>query len=360
MDNLDRIVNFCENMVECRRALQLDYFGEHFSREQCVENKTSSCDNCSRVAQFKEIDATNDAKVCIEAVRDHCANNRRTILQMLEVFKGAETKLVVNSGMKQTKFHGHLKTWDRSDILRLMHKLVFENFLKEDIISVKDIPQSYVKIGPNVAKLMAPGSQLKVMFSVSNVKMQSKAKKNEVVNAAESENDDLKDRCYQDLMEVARTIADERSLTVGQVFNMTAIREMSKLMPSTQEEMLKIPHVTKANFDKFGQRFLDVLVVYAAQKALNTEDQEMLDAEEKATSSYESRGNWEELGNQAASSKRKSGSSWSTRGGSKRFKAGGSYRKKKSPAKKRSAAGGQSKSRGGASKNLLPRPVPQF
>lgn len=46
MDNLFRMVSFCENKTDCRRALQLNYFGEIFNREKCIENKSTACDNC--------------------------------------------------------------------------------------------------------------------------------------------------------------------------------------------------------------------------------------------------------------------------------------------------------------------------
>lgn len=46
IDNLFKMVSFCENKMDCRRALQLNYFGEIFDRQQCMANKSTSCDNC--------------------------------------------------------------------------------------------------------------------------------------------------------------------------------------------------------------------------------------------------------------------------------------------------------------------------
>lgn len=114
MDNLDLIVNFCENMMDCRRSLQLDYFGEHFTSEQCLQNKASACDNCSRGNQYQEADSTDVSKAIACSVNELCSKpNRNTILQMVELFKGASTKRIVDSGMNNTRYHGHLKNWDR-------------------------------------------------------------------------------------------------------------------------------------------------------------------------------------------------------------------------------------------------------
>lgn len=53
IDNLYRIVGYCENVTDCRRAQQLDYFGEHFTSEQCLENRKTACDNCLKQRSYK-------------------------------------------------------------------------------------------------------------------------------------------------------------------------------------------------------------------------------------------------------------------------------------------------------------------
>ena len=53
------MTEFCENQVECRRTSLLEYFGEHFSSEQCH----GTCDNCKNKAlgmTFEKSDVTED------------------------------------------------------------------------------------------------------------------------------------------------------------------------------------------------------------------------------------------------------------------------------------------------------------
>lgn len=52
IDNLFKMVSFCENKTDCRRTQQLNYFGEIFDREQCIANKVTSCDNCRSKVSF--------------------------------------------------------------------------------------------------------------------------------------------------------------------------------------------------------------------------------------------------------------------------------------------------------------------
>lgn len=116
MNNLNLVVGFCENMVDCRRTLQLNYFGEHFTREQCLENRATACDNCLRTVQYKHIDVTDKCKTIVSAVAELCSRFGNTVLQLVDIFKGSLTKKVTDAGHHRTRFHGFLKDWDRNGI----------------------------------------------------------------------------------------------------------------------------------------------------------------------------------------------------------------------------------------------------
>ena len=47
LDNLYRVVQYCENKADCRRGQQLEYFGERFDSQLCKEMPRAICDNCS-------------------------------------------------------------------------------------------------------------------------------------------------------------------------------------------------------------------------------------------------------------------------------------------------------------------------
>lgn len=76
----------------------------------------------------------------------------------------------------------------------------------------------------------------------------------------------LQDRCYAELMGIVRGIAGALDVSAASIMNMIAVRAMSQQLPDNEEAMLKIPHVTKANYDKYGKALLDVTAKYAAEK----------------------------------------------------------------------------------------------
>lgn len=147
------MVDYCENITDCRRTQQLGYFGEHFSRDQCIKDRSMACDNCLKKGTFKTIDATKVAVEIAKCVRDLCCGrNRFTLLHVVDVFKGSQSKKVVDNNHHQTPYHSKLKDWNRLDIQRLLHRLVIEGYLREDLIFTNDIPQAYLKIGPKIER----------------------------------------------------------------------------------------------------------------------------------------------------------------------------------------------------------------
>lgn len=77
---------------------------------------------------------------------------------------------------------------------------------------------------------------------------------------------ELQERCYSELIGIIRGIAGALDVSASSIMNMIAIRAMSQQLPDSEEAMLKIPHVTKANFDKYGKALLDITQKYAAEK----------------------------------------------------------------------------------------------
>ena len=56
IDNLYRMVEYCENVADCRRHQLLSYFGEHkYDRGECGQFRGSICDNCvSKVSRHNK------------------------------------------------------------------------------------------------------------------------------------------------------------------------------------------------------------------------------------------------------------------------------------------------------------------
>lgn len=279
INNLYKIVEYCENVIDCRRGIQLNYFGETFQRSQCLADRSTACDNCLSSTKadnaYKQINATSICLQVARAVRDLCSNSARyTLLHMVDVFIGSKLKKVIESRHDKSEYYALLKTWARGDIQRLLHKMVIEEYLREELIFIRDIPQAYLRIGPKIDALVK--GNVKIDFAIEN--KTSKTSKNGTDDAtnmgvaaiADTESDarivELKCRCLDDLLEKCRALAFERNVTVASVMNNQAVKLMADRLPESEKEMLAIPHVTKANYEKYGKDLLAVTQQYAAEK----------------------------------------------------------------------------------------------
>lgn len=275
---------YCENVTDCRRSLQLNYFDENFTNEHCSQFPRTACDNCLNKNQFKIIDVLSQCRAIARTVNELCMGSKRlTLLYISDVLKGSNLQKIRNSEHDRHKHFGLLKSWAQSDIHRLLHKMVLDDFLKEQLVFCKDIPQAYLKLGNKVDLLMSSNTS-KIEFSMKEETSKPRAKEpGTSAQTATTSSDSvdkpvqidletsekltaLQDRCNNDLLEVCRQLAATRNVTMGSIMNMQAIKVMAEKMPTTEEEMLSIQHVTKANYEKYGRELLEITQQYGAEK----------------------------------------------------------------------------------------------
>uniref|UniRef100_A0A1A9WUY2 HRDC domain-containing protein n=1 Tax=Glossina brevipalpis TaxID=37001 RepID=A0A1A9WUY2_9MUSC len=77
---------------------------------------------------------------------------------------------------------------------------------------------------------------------------------------------EISSRCYDDLLDLRRTFAAAHNVTMASIMNIQAMKIMSEQLPETAADMYLVPHVTKANFDKYGEKRLQITRGYAAEK----------------------------------------------------------------------------------------------
>lgn len=144
--------------------------------------------------------------------------------------------------------------------------MVLEDYLKETMYINMDIAVAYVKIGPRAQELMSK-KDIKLLIpmksSTTNTTATATVSK---VSKVDQHLKDLQDRCYAELIDVIRGIAGALDVSTGAIMNMIAIRAMSQQLPEDEKTMLAIPHVTKANFEKYGKALLSITKTYALQK----------------------------------------------------------------------------------------------
>ena len=140
---LQKMIQFCENHSDCRRVQVLQYFNENFQREQC-EGK---CDNCNSGSTFEDVDFTDYVQKAINLV-DAIASSKVTLIQCMDIFRGATTKKINENGHSDLREYGCGKNLDRGDIERLFSRLVSEGVLREDnVVNKAGFACQYIILG---------------------------------------------------------------------------------------------------------------------------------------------------------------------------------------------------------------------
>ena len=139
--NLYAMVNYCENIEECRRVQLLKYLGEKFDKSTC----NGTCDNCNNPCTIENRDMTYAAKNIIDLLKS--MRGRHTIIQIVSVFRGSNSAAVKKQGFDKLTLHGSGKNIKRPDAERLIQELVKSNHLIEETIfnSFRGTSITYIK-----------------------------------------------------------------------------------------------------------------------------------------------------------------------------------------------------------------------
>eukprot|EP00123_Amoebidium_parasiticum_P014450 comp22501_c1_seq4/m.34031 comp22501_c1_seq4/g.34031 ORF comp22501_c1_seq4/g.34031 comp22501_c1_seq4/m.34031 type:complete len:562 (-) comp22501_c1_seq4:6-1691(-) len=250
--NLNNIVQYCENIADCRRAQTLAYFGQKFSAEDCA----GTCDNCWRGVRYKSQDFTAIAKMLLESMQSLSKNRRfETLATYVDIMKG--------SGSKKIAAFNHLpayrcaQSWPKHDCRRLLVKMVLEQYLAEDHQpGFQNTIVSYLVPGPKAGLLLNGSARMEMHVADKTASVRQAYTKVVVEDTSERER-----KVLAELKKLRCRIAQELNTDEPtSLFNDATLREMSKQLPTTQGAMMEIEGLTRAKYIRYGHKFVDKII----------------------------------------------------------------------------------------------------
>ncbi|KAL5176217.1 ATP-dependent DNA helicase Q-like 4A [Glycine soja] len=273
-ENLVRMVSYCENDVDCRRLLQLAHFGEKFNSSTCQK----TCDNCLKITSFIEKDVTEIANQLVELVK--LTGQRFSSSHILEVYRGSLSQMVKKHRHETVSLHGAGKHLAKGEASRILHHLVVEDFLGEEVkkSDFYGSVSSILKVNePKVRNLFA-GQRIILRFP-SSVKA-SKPGKSDATPAKGSLTSEklnvmqidppspqtevdhiLSAKLYNALRLLRKSLVTEAGEGVmpHHIFGNATLLLISKRVPRTKEELLDINGIGKAKVSKYGDQLLETI-----------------------------------------------------------------------------------------------------
>ncbi|MEB3173977.1 MAG: DNA helicase RecQ [Cyanobacteriota bacterium] len=239
---LQQVLEYAE-ATECRRSVQLSYFGEFLS------GNCRRCDNC--LADHPLEDWTTEAMKFLSCVA-RC-RERYGMTYIIEVLRGVSNPKIRERGHDQLSTYGIGKDRTGEEWKQLGRSLLRQGFLEQSAD------------GYGILKLNAKSWE--VMRREQTVRL--------VVTKPRQSGEDLKPKAreieelYEYLRRLRKQLADKQGIPPYMIFADSTLRLMARSRPKTPEEFLKVSGVGQHKLDQYGKEFISAIGAYLEDLPMN-------------------------------------------------------------------------------------------
>jgi ATP-dependent DNA helicase RecQ len=246
---LRRVINYAE-ATECRRIIQLGYFGESFP---------GNCDNCDNCKYPRPIsDWTIEAQKLLSCVARFSQRGRNFGLSYtIDVLRGSKGDRVLKNGHDTLSTYGIGK--DRTlDEWRMLGRSLLHQGL------VDETSDGYSVLTLNTLSWEILKNQRKVEIAVSPIKPTAEA--NDVsTNSIEAQ------ALYNRLHKLRKQYADANKVPPYVIFADSSLRLMAQQQPQTLAQFAKISGVGARKLAQYGEMFTAEIRAFRGESGLSVQ-----------------------------------------------------------------------------------------
>ncbi|MER3434150.1 MAG: DNA helicase RecQ [Leptolyngbya sp. ERB_1_1] len=244
---LRRVINYAE-ATDCRRTIQLSYFGEDFP---------GNCDNCDNCKFPKPVeDWTVEAQKFLSCVARFSQRGRTFgMAHTIDVLRGSKNKRVTENKHETLSTYGIGK-----DISVDEWKMLGRSLIHQRLVDESTDGYSVLKLNDLSWEILR--GQRQVMIAIDKPKPALTVPKITPVDTPESE--ELFDR----LQKLRKRLADEQSVPPYVVFSNASLRLMSQQQPQTRQQFLNISGVGSRKLAQYGEVFLTEIRSFRQENGL--------------------------------------------------------------------------------------------
>lgn len=236
---LRQIIDYAEGS-DCRRTMQLGYFGEAFA---------GHCGNCDRCLYPTPIeDWTVDAQKFLSCVA-RC-QQRFGLVYIVNVLRGSKEKRILQNGHNQLSTYGIGRDRTAEQWKQLGRSLRHQGLLDETT-------DGYGILRLNARSWEVMRGQRPVQVAI---RRSPKATETEASTTSRAAADAL----FDTLRRLRKQIADTENIAPYMVFSDASLRHMTKLLPQDSAAFLQVSGVGQKKLEAYGDRFLQAIREFAA------------------------------------------------------------------------------------------------
>jgi ATP-dependent DNA helicase RecQ len=239
---LRQTIDYAEG-TDCRRTIQLGYFGERFP------GNCGNCDNCLYPKPVQ--DWTIEAMKFLSCVA-RC-KERFGMLHIIDVLRGGKTQKITQHGHDKLSTYGIGKDKSLDEWRMLGRSLLHQGLLEQT-------SDGYAVLKLNALSWEVMRKQRTVSIAIPVVQKITWEDTNE--KAAEVE------MLMQRLRSLRKQLADEQSVPPYVIFQDSTLKLMAQVQPQTKEEFSKLSGVGSHKLAQYGDKFLAEIRAYRTEQGL--------------------------------------------------------------------------------------------
>jgi ATP-dependent DNA helicase RecQ len=247
---LRRVVNYAE-ATECRRTIQLSYFGEDFP------GNCGNCDNCRYPKPIE--DWTVEAQKFLSCVARFAQRKQSFgMMHTINVLRGSKEKQVLDRNHHTLSTYGIGKDRTLDEWRMLGRSLIHQRLIDEtsdgySVLKLNDLSWEILR------------GQRQVMIAVEKLKPTVTTTQTTPIDTPESM------ELYERLQKLRKRLADEQAVPPYVVFSNASLRLMAQRQPQTRDQFLQISGVGSRKLAQYGDVFLDEIREFREDKGLSIE-----------------------------------------------------------------------------------------
>lgn len=268
-NKLDQIVNYAENLLDCRHCQISNYFGEY--RKYEVDSCGHSCDNCINRDSKELLDITDIAKSIFNLIMKYDKYSSKTLIRnkFMDSEEGSQFKKT-NGTVKKS-----LELYDR-----IFTHLIVNRYIKENLEKIPEgfwceKYQLYSKcksILNNQDKIIIPIDRYQtidkidsntIAFAVEKPEKPKKQSKIKIVQPVDPEEEEIKQTTvYKKLDEFRKMLAVDKEIPCYCILKNQLLLSLASLKPKNGNELKAIKGVGNSIFNNYGAQILHIISEY--------------------------------------------------------------------------------------------------
>jgi ATP-dependent DNA helicase RecQ len=237
---LRRVIDYAE-ATECRRTVQLSYFGEDFAG-QCQQ-----CDNCC--TPKPQEDWTIQAQKFLSCVA-RC-QERFGMNYIIDVLRGSKSERILKNRHDQLSTYSIGKDWPVEQ-----WRLLGRSLLHQRLLSETNDGYAVLRLNPQSWEVLRSQRQVQVAVTPS----QSSAPAPVAIEGASE--------LLQRLQALRKRLADQQEVPPYVIFANLSLQMMARQQPQTRSQFAQISGVGSRKLERYGEVFLTEIRTFRQEQGL--------------------------------------------------------------------------------------------